>query len=383
MKKKIAILGSTGAIGKQTLEVIEKNQDYFSAEILVAGNNSDLLIGQAKKYKPKLVIIQNEKKYKDVSKALKRTKVKVYAGEEAILGAMKDDSINTVVSGTVGFSGLKPTIHAIKSGKEIALANKETMVVAGELINRLLKKNIVKLFPIDSEHSAIHQCILGESNNKVEKIILTASGGPFRNFKHSELINVTKKQALNHPKWTMGNKITIDSASLMNKGLEVIEAKWLFNISSKNIDVLIHPEAILHSMVQFNDGSIKAQLGVPDMKIPIQFALTSPRRIQSNFPRLSFKKNLALNFEKPNLNTFKNLKLAYDAINEGGNKPCVLNAANEIVVDAFLNDKIKFLEMPEIIEECLNKIEYIANLSFEDYVSMDKKTRNLAKKLIK
>ena len=282
----------------------------------------------------------------------------------------------------VGYSGLEPTISAIKAGKNIALANKETLVVAGELINNLIKKYKVKMYPIDSEHSAIYQCILGEEKNKYEKIILTASGGPFRGFKLSQLEKVTPHEALNHPKWKMGKKISIDSATLMNKGLEVIEAKWLFDIDPSNIEVVIHPEAIVHSMVQFIDGSIKAQLGVPDMKIPIQFALTSPYRIESNFPRLSLNKKLSLNFEKPDLNTFKNLKLAFQAIKEGGNKPCILNAANEVVVDSFLKKEIKFLEMSNIIEECLNKIEYIANLNFEDYVEIDRKTRILTKKLI-
>ena len=383
MKKKIAILGSTGSIGRQTLDVINNNKDYLIPEILIGGENSDLLIKQAKKFKPKIVVINDQKKYKHVLRELKNDNINVYAGRNEILNAVSDNSIDTIVSAIVGYSGLEPTIHAIKSGKEIALANKETMVVAGKLINYLLKKHKVKLYPIDSEHSAIYQCLMGEKENTIEKIILTASGGPFRKFKKSELINVSKEDALNHPKWKMGEKITIDSASLMNKGLEVIEAKWLFNVKTSNIEVTIHPEAIVHSMVQFKDGSIKAQLGVPDMKIPIQFALTSPKRIESNFPRLSFNQKLNLNFEKPNLNIFKNLKLAYQAINEGGNKPCILNAANEIAVEAFLENKIKFLEMSEIIEECLNKIEYIANLTFEDYVIMDKKTRTLAKKLIK
>ena len=383
MKKKIAILGSTGSIGKQTLDVISKNKDNFKAEILIAGKNSDLLIEQAKKYRPKIVVINDQNQYKHVLRKLKDDNIDVYAGYKEILNVLSNNLIDTVVSAFVGYSGLEPTIHAIKAGKDIALANKETMVVAGELITSLVKKHKVKLYPIDSEHSAIYQCIIGEEENEIEKIILTASGGPFRKFKESDLINVTKKQALNHPKWKMGEKITIDSASLMNKGLEVIEAKWLFNLSASKIEVTIHPEAIVHSMVQFKDGSIKAQLGIPDMKIPIQFALSSPKRITSDFPRLSFKKDLKLNFEKPNLDIFKNLKLAYQAINEGGNKPCVLNAANEIVVEAFLNNKIKFLEMSEIIEECLNKIEYIANLTFEDYVKMDNITRIFARKLIK
>ena len=383
MKKKIAILGSTGSIGRQTLDVISSNKDNFKAEILIADNNANLLIEQAKKYRPKIVVINNQNKYKHVLNKLKVENIDVYAGYKEILNVLSNDLIDTVVSAIVGYSGLEPTIYAIKAGKDIALANKETMVVAGELINSLVNKHKVKLYPIDSEHSAIYQCIIGEEENEIEKIILTASGGPFRKFKKTDLINVTKKEALNHPKWKMGEKITIDSASLMNKGLEVIEAKWLFNLSPSKIEVTVHPEAIVHSMVQFKDGSIKAQLGIPDMKIPIQFALSSPKRMASDFPRLSFKKNLQLNFEKPNLDIFKNLKLAYQAINEGGNKPCVLNAANEIVVEAFLNNRIKFLEMSEIIEECLNKIEYIANLTFEDYVRMDNISRVFAKKLIK
>ena len=382
MKKKIAILGSTGSIGIQTLDVIQKNKELFTAEILIAGQNSNLLIKQAKSFKPKIVVINDESKYLYVKEHLKNQKTKVFAGKKEVINVVKNKSIDTVVSAVVGYSGLEPTISAIKAGKNIALANKETLVVAGELINNLIKKYKVKMYPIDSEHSAIYQCILGEEKNKYEKIILTASGGPFRGFKLSQLEKVTPHEALNHPKWKMGKKISIDSATLMNKGLEVIEAKWLFDIEPSNIEVVIHPEAIVHSMVQFIDGSIKAQLGVPDMKIPIQFALTSPYRIESNFPRLSLNKKLSLNFEKPDLNTFKNLKLAFQAIKEGGNKPCILNAANEVVVDSFLKKKIKFLEMSNIIEECLNKIEYIANLNFEDYVEIDRKTRILTKKLI-
>ena len=382
MKKKIAILGSTGSIGIQTLDVIQKNKKLFTAEILIAGQNSNLLIKQAKIFKPKIVVINDESKYLYVKEHLKNEKTKVFAGKKEVINVVKNKSIDTVVSAVVGYSGLEPTISAIKAGKNIALANKETLVVAGELINNLIKKYKVKMYPIDSEHSAIYQCILGEEKNKYEKIILTASGGPFRGFKLSQLEKVTPHEALNHPKWKMGKKISIDSATLMNKGLEVIEAKWLFDIDPSNIEVVIHPEAIVHSMVQFIDGSIKAQLGVPDMKIPIQFALTSPYRIESNFPRLSLNKKLSLNFEKPDLNTFKNLKLAFQAIKEGGNKPCILNAANEVVVDSFLKKEIKFLEMSNIIEECLNKIEYIANLNFEDYVEIDRKTRILTKKLI-
>ena len=382
MKKKIAILGSTGSIGIQTLDVIQKNKELFTAEILIAGQNSNLLIKQAKSFKPKIVVINDESKYLYVKEHLKNQKTKVFAGKKEVINVVKNKSIDTVVSAVVGYSGLEPTISAIKAGKNIALANKETLVVAGELINNLIKKYKVKMYPIDSEHSAIYQCILGEEKNKYEKIILTASGGPFRGFKLSQLEKVTPHEALNHPKWKMGKKISIDSATLMNKGLEVIEAKWLFDIEPSNIEVVIHPEAIVHSMVQFIDGSIKAQLGVPDMKIPIQFALTSPYRIESNFPRLSLNKKLSLNFEKPDLNTFKNLKLAFQAIKEGGNKPCILNAANEVVVDSFLKKEIKFLEMSNIIEECLNKIEYIANLNFEDYVEIDRKTRILTKKLI-
>tara|TARA_Y100001935_G_scaffold88372_1_gene73320 strand:+ start:150 stop:1304 length:1155 start_codon:yes stop_codon:yes gene_type:complete len=382
LKKKIAILGSTGSIGIQTLDVIRKNKELFTAEILIAGQNSNLLIKQAKTFKPKIVVINDESKYLYVKKHLKNQKTKVFAGKKEVINVVKNKSIDTVVSAVVGYSGLEPTISAIKAGKNIALANKETLVVAGELINNLIKKYKVKMYPIDSEHSAIYQCILGEEKNKYEKIILTASGGPFRGFKLSQLEKVTPHEALNHPKWKMGKKISIDSATLMNKGLEVIEAKWLFDIDPSNIEVVIHPEAIVHSMVQFIDGSIKAQLGVPDMKIPIQFALTSPYRIESNFPRLSLNKKLSLNFEKPDLNTFKNLKLAFQAIKEGGNKPCILNAANEVVVDSFLKKEIKFLEMSNVIEECLNKIEYIANLNFKDYVEIDRKTRILTKKLI-
>ena len=382
MKKKIAILGSTGSIGTQTLEVINNNLDRFSIELLSAHSNIDLLIKQTIKFKPKTIIIGNKNHYKKLKMTFKSQKINILYGEDALNNFYEYCNVDLVVISLVGKLGLIPTINAIKNKIDIALANKETLVIAGNIINKLLIKHSVNLYPIDSEHSAIFQCLIGESEKSIEKIILTASGGPFRGKTLKELKNVTKADALNHPKWKMGNKITIDSSTLMNKGLELIEAKWLFNIDINKIEVVLHPESIIHSMVQFIDGSIKAQLGEPNMKIPIQYALSYPKRIKNNFPRYKFDINKSLNFEKPCLKTFNNLKLAFDAAQNGGNAPCILNASNEIVVESFLKEKIKFLDMTNIIEESLNKISYIANPNLEELIETDYITRNFTKKII-
>lgn len=380
--KKIAILGSTGSIGIQALDVIASHPEKLQAEVLTAGNNADLLIEQALKFNPNAVVIANSDLYERVKQALASTSIKVYAGEDALSSVLQMDSIDIVLTALVGFSGLKPTISAIEAGKEIALANKETLVVAGELITRLAREKGVNIYPVDSEHSAIFQCIVGEFHNKIEKIILTASGGPFRGKKKDELAAVTKTQALRHPNWTMGAKVTIDSATLMNKGLEVIEAKWLFGLTPAQIDVVVHPQSIIHSMVQFEDGSVKAQMGLPDMRLPIQFALSYPERFTSDFPRFNFSKYPSLTFEKPDTETFRNLALAFEALKQAGNMPCVLNAANEIAVEAFLKDKIGFLKMPDIVEQCMAKMHYIPNPVLEDYVNTDKETRIKAYELI-
>jgi len=381
-KKKIAILGSTGSIGTQALEVISQNPSLFEVEVLTAKNNSSLLIEQAKIFKPNMVVITNEKKYNEVNRALFNLGVKVFSGAESLQDVVESDSIDVVLTALVGYSGLKPTINAIKSGKNIALANKETLVVAGQLITSLCEEYNVKIYPVDSEHSAIFQCLVGEAYNPIEKIYLTASGGPFRGMDINALSNVKKESALKHPNWDMGEKITIDSASLMNKGLEVIEAKWLFDLKASQIEVIVHPQSIIHSAVQFNDGSIKAQMGLPDMKIPIQYALGFPERLVNNFTRFSFLDYPNLTFEKPDLKTFKNLSLAYSAMEKGGNTPCVLNAANEIAVAAFLEEKISFLNMSDLIANCMEKITFVANPSLNDYVSTDEATRVLAKKLL-
>ena len=382
MKKNIAILGSTGSIGIQTLEVIKVHTDLFNVEVLTANNNSSLLISQAKKFKPNAVVIVNEKKYTEVNNALKFLGIKVFTGAESIDQIVTSDEIDVVLTALVGYSGLKPTISAIKSGKKIALANKETLVVAGELITRLCAKHKSLLYPVDSEHSAIFQCLVGEEKNQIEKIYLTASGGPFRGRKTEDLRFITKKQALKHPNWVMGAKITIDSATLMNKGLEVIEAKWLFNLQKDQIDVVVHPQSVIHSAVQFEDGSIKAQMGIPDMKLPIQYALGFPYRLKNDFKRFNFLDYPELTFEKADTNTFRSLSLAYRAMNKGGNSACVLNAANEIAVEAFLNDKIGFLNMSDLIDNCLEKITFVKNPSLEDYIETDEQTRILAKKLL-
>jgi len=382
MKKNIAILGSTGSIGTQALEVVRQHADSFQVEVLTAQNNAQLLIDQAKEFKPNAVVIANEKLYEQVKQALTKEDVKVFAGENALASVVQMDSIDLVLTALVGYSGLKPTINAIEAGKTIALANKETLVVAGELITKRAREKGVNIYPVDSEHSAIFQCIVGEFHNKIEKIILTASGGPFRGKKRAELEGVTKVQALKHPNWTMGAKVTIDSATLMNKGLEVIEAKWLFNLTPEQVEVVVHPQSIIHSLVQFEDSSIKAQLGLPDMRLPIQFAMTYPNRLKSDFPRFNFTNYPSLTFEKPDTETFRNLALAFEALKRGGNMPCVLNAANEVAVAGFLEDKIGFLKMTYLVERCLEKMDFIKEPSYEDYVNTDKETRIKALELI-
>ena len=355
-KKGIAILGSTGSIGTQALEVIDANKDKFEVIVLSAQNNAELLIEQALKFKPDTVVIGNENKYQQVSQALENELIKVFAGKEALAQVVEHSDVAMVLTAMVGYSGLLPTINAIKAGKNIALANKETMVVAGELITRLAFENKVEIIPVDSEHSAIFQCLTGEFHNRIEKIYLTASGGPFRTTDIESIRKATPKQALKHPTWKMGAKITIDSASMMNKGLEVIEAKWLFDLQPNQIDVIIHPQSIIHSIAQFEDGSMKAQMGLPDMKLPIQYALAFPHRLASDFPRFNFIDYSNLSFEQVDWDKYKNLSIAFDALKKGGNTPCVMNAANEIVVDAFLKEKIGFLEMSEVISETISKI---------------------------
>jgi 1-deoxy-D-xylulose-5-phosphate reductoisomerase len=377
-KTGVAILGSTGSIGTQTLEVLEKHLDRFTVEVLTAGRNAKLLKEQALKFKPNAVVIDDEAQYEELKDALWDLGVKVYLGEEALCQVVEMDEVDIVLTALVGFSGLKPTIAAINAGKHIALANKETLVVAGELVTKLANERGVNIYPVDSEHSAIFQCLAGEFHNPIEKIYLTASGGPFRGKKADELKNIKKEQALKHPNWEMGAKITIDSASLMNKGLEVIEAKWLFNLKNEQIDVIVHPESIIHSIVQFEDGSMKAQMGLPDMKLPIQYALGYPERLKSDFPRFSFKDFRTLNFEDPDLVTFKNLALAFRALEKGGSMPCVLNAANEIAVAAFLKDEIGFLEMSDLVEFTMNSVEFIDKPTLEDYFSLDLESRKVA-----
>ena len=382
-KKRIAILGSTGSIGTQALDVIKSHPELFEVEALTANRNSDLLIKQSIDFKPNCVVIVDESKFKEVQDALEPHQIKVYAGKEALAQVVEMDTIDLVLTALVGYSGLKPTINAIKNKKQIALANKETLVVAGSLITNLCKQYGVNILPVDSEHSAIFQCLVGEYQNPIEKIYLTASGGPFRGWTAEKLANVTKEQALKHPNWEMGAKITIDSASLMNKGLEVIEAKWLFDLKPEQIDVIVHPQSIVHSIVQFEDGSMKAQMGVPDMKLPIQYALAYPHRIQNTFERFNFMDYPSLTFEKADSNTFRNLSLAYYAMEKGGNSACVLNAANEVVVDAFLKDKVGFLQMSDVVQNCLEKATFVANPNYDDFVSSDHEARQLAQQLIK
>ncbi len=374
-KKKIAILGSTGSIGTQALEVISSHSERFEASVLTAQNNFELLIQQSKIFKPNAVVIVNDDHYEKVFDALDPFDIKVYSGINALNSVVQMEEVDLVITALVGYAGLQPTIKAIEAGKNIGLANKETLVVAGELITGLAKENRVNIYPVDSEHSAIFQCIVGEFHNRIEKIYLTASGGPFRGKDREFLANVTKEQALKHPNWDMGAKVTIDSASLMNKGLEVIEAKWLFGLKPEQIDVIVHPQSIIHSIVQFEDGSMKAQMGLPDMKLPIQFAMTYPDRYRSDFPRFDFLNYPQLTFEKPDMNTFPNLGLAFEAMNQGGNMPCILNAANEIAVDSFLNDKVGFLRMSDIVHECMQSISFLKNPTYEDYVLTDQETR--------
>lgn len=381
--KNIAILGSTGSIGTQTLQVIEANPDRFCVEVLTANRNADLLIEQALKFKPGIVVIADEEKYPYVQEALSREDIKVYAGADAIAQVVATGQVEVVVTAMVGYSGLIPTVNAIKAGKTIALANKETLVVAGELINRLVAEHKVAILPVDSEHSAIFQCLVGESRNPAEKLILTASGGPFRGKDTDFLEKVTAADALKHPNWNMGAKVTIDSASMMNKGFEMIEARWLFGMKPEQIEVVVHPQSIVHSMLQFADGCIKAQLGVPDMRLPIQYALTYPERAKADFGRVDFGVMRQLTFEEPDRKTFRNLQLAYDAIAQGGNMPCILNAANEVAVEAFLHGKLAFTAMPDLIGETMQQVAFVARPSMEDYIETDRAGRIVAGEYLK
>ncbi|MFT4525183.1 MAG: 1-deoxy-D-xylulose-5-phosphate reductoisomerase [Granulosicoccus sp.] len=381
-KRHIAILGSTGSIGTQALEVLEAHPDKFELEVLTAHSNADLLIEQSLKFKPNCVVIGKEDLFKKVQDVLFDEGIKVYAGADALAQVVEMEEIDVVLTALVGYAGLRPTLSAIEAGKHIALANKETMVVAGEIVTQLAQKKGVNIYPVDSEHSAIFQCLVGEFHNPIEKIYLTASGGPFRGRSRAELAEVTKAQALKHPNWDMGAKITIDSASMMNKGLEVIEAKWLFALKDEQIDVIVHPQSIIHSIVQFEDGSMKAQMGLPDMKLPIQFALGFPERLKSDFPRFNFMDYPTLTFEQADSDTFRNLALAYEAMKMGGNAPCILNAANEVAVEAFLNDQVGFLQMSDILEGCMAKVDFIKNPNYSDLVQTDTATRGLAKELI-
>ena len=383
IKKGIAILGATGSVGTQALDVIRAFPDKFEAVVLTCGSNAELLIKQALEFKPKSVVVTDPTQYKVVKEALAFQDTLVLYGEEGLIEVVQYAEIGIVLNAIVGSAGLKPTVMAIQSRKDIALANKETLVVAGELIMALVKEYGVNMLPVDSEHSAIFQCLVGEEQNPIEKIYVTASGGPFRGRKRDELLQVTKAQALKHPNWSMGAKITIDSASLMNKGLEVIEAKWLFDLAIDQVDVIVHPQSIVHSLVQFKDGSMKAQMGVPDMKLPIQYALTYPARFENNFERFNFMDYPTLHFEKADMETFRNLALAYETLRAGGNKSCILNAANEVVVAAFLADKIGFLEMSDVIENTLEKVEFIANPTLEDYLETDRLARLITKEIIK
>jgi 1-deoxy-D-xylulose-5-phosphate reductoisomerase len=382
MKKRIAIFGSTGSIGTQALEVIQANPDLFEVEILTAHTNDELLIQQALQFQPNAVVIVDEKKYEKVKAALASTSVKVFAGEQSLEEVAAFDTYDMMLAAIVGFAGLQPTLKAVENRKAVALANKETLVVAGDIVMRKAVENKVPIFPVDSEHSAIFQCLVGEHRNPIEKIILTASGGPFRGKKPNFLLNVKRDHALQHPNWSMGAKITIDSATLMNKGLEMIEAKWLFNLRPEQVQVVIHPQSIIHSMVQFEDGSIKAQMGLPDMKLPIQYAMAFPNRIANDFPRYDFKKVNTLTFEEPDLKTFRNLALAIDALNKGGNLPCVLNAANEIAVWAFLRNRIGFLDMTDVIEKTMNYVPFIQQPTLAEYLETDGEARNYAASLI-
>lgn len=380
MKKQIAILGSTGSIGTQALQVIEEHPDLYEAYALTANNRVGLLIEQARKFMPEAVVIANEDKYLQLKEALSDLPIKVYAGADALCQIVESQPVDIVLASMVGYAGLRPTINAIKAGKAIALANKETLVVAGELINALANEYHTPILPVDSEHSAIFQCL--EINNPLEKVILTASGGPFRTLTMEELQTVTKVQALKHPNWEMGAKITIDSASMMNKGFEVIEAKWLFGVRPDQIEVVVHPQSVIHSMVQFEDGAVKAQLGMPDMRLPIQYAFSYPQRVKSSFERLDFARITDLTFEQPDTKRFRNLALAYEALHQAGNMPCIVNAANEVVVAAFLQDRISFLGMSDVIEQTMSKVAYIKDPAYEDYVATDAEARRQASALL-
>lgn len=381
-KKGIAILGSTGSIGTQALQVIEAYPEKFDLQVITAHKNADLLIAQAKKHNPNTVVIGDEGEFERVKNELWDLDIHVYCGERALEQVVDSSEIDVVLTAMVGYAGLKPTLAAIRAKKTIALANKETLVVAGELVTKEALENGVNIYPVDSEHSAIFQCLTGEFQNPIEKIYLTASGGPFRGFTSEQLKTVTKAQALKHPNWDMGAKITIDSASMMNKGLEVIEAKWLFNLKPEQIDVIVHPQSIVHSLVQFEDGSMKAQMGLPDMKLPIQYAFTYPERFKTDFPRFNFMDYPNLTFEQADPKTFYNLQLAYDALHAGGTLACALNAANEVAVDAFLNEKIQFVDIPRINAETMNKVSNILSPTLEDYIAMDEEARVIARSLI-
>lgn len=383
MKRKIAILGSTGSIGTQALDIVAAHPDLYEAYTLTANNSADLLIEQARKFMPDSVVIANKEKYAYVRDALSDLPIKVYAGADALCGVVTAGPVDMVLASMVGFAGLKPTVEAIKAGKAIALANKETLVVAGELVTALANEYRVPVLPVDSEHSAIFQCFVGEAQSQVEKIILTASGGPFRTFTREQLATVTKEQALKHPNWDMGAKITIDSASLMNKGFEVIEAKWLFGVGYDRIQVVVHPQSVIHSMIQFTDGAVKAQLGAPDMHLPIQYAFSYPQRLASDFPRVDFSELGSLTFEKPDMERFRNLALAYRALETGGSMPCVLNAANEVCVAAFLHDRIGFLQMSDVIEKTMDTVPFTAVPTLENYMEIDAESRRVASSLIK
>ncbi len=381
-QKRIAIFGSTGSIGTQALDVIKANPDKFSAEILTAQTNAELLIAQAKAFDPNVVVIGDDTKYAMVKEALADTQVKVFAGEQALVEAAAMDCYDMMLASIVGYAGLKPTLKAVEMGKAIGLANKETLVVAGDIVMQKAAQNKTPILPVDSEHSAIFQCLVGEMRNPIERIILTASGGPFRGKKPNFLVNVKRDHALQHPNWSMGAKITIDSATLMNKGLEMIEAKWLFGLKPSQIEVVIHPQSIIHSMVQFEDGSMKAQMGLPDMKLPIQYAMAFPERIKNDFPRLDFRRCEQLTFEEPDLRTFRNLALAIEALQKGGNLPCIMNAANEIAVWAFLRNRIGFLDMMAVVEQAMQKVSFIEKPTLDDYFESDAAAREFAASLI-
>lgn len=382
MKKQIAILGSTGSIGTQALQVIEEHSNLYEPYVLTANNRVEDLIAQARKFMPEIVVIANETKYNQLKEALADLPIKVYAGSEAICQVVKESSVDMVLTAMVGYAGLKPTINAVRAHKTIALANKETLVVAGELINELARTCRTSILPVDSEHSAVFQCLSGEIGNPIEKVILTASGGPFRTYTLDQLATVTKAQALKHPNWQMGAKVTIDSASMMNKGFEVIEAKWLFGVRPDQIEVVVHPQSVIHSMVQFEDGAVKAQLGMPDMRLPIQYAFSYPDRITASFPRLEFSKCTSLTFEQPDTTRFRNLALAYEALHRGGNMPCIINAANEVAVAAFMQEKISFLGMSDVIEKTMERASFMQKPEYEDYVATDAEARRIAQKLI-